>query len=92
MVAVSVQGVKETLSGMHYSAPVKSVFIGKLLLIEILLLISASFMMPKWISKKKMLFALMFVIFLFTAVFRLTYDFPMLHERLVVWLGDWVRL
>ncbi|MBN2325642.1 MAG: hypothetical protein JXR73_00715 [Candidatus Omnitrophica bacterium] len=92
VVAVSVQGVQETLSGMTYSEPVKSVFVGRYLLIEFSLLLSACLMLIPITKKTKPVWIVALISFCLIMSFRLLYDLPVMMDSVSVLVGDWIRL
>ncbi len=92
MVAISVQGVQETIQGMHYSPSVLSVFIGKLMVAELFLLLAAVAMLPQGTFKKKPLAVTLSILFLVLFSFRMMYDFPTVLNTMSTLLGNWVFL
>lgn len=90
--AAALQGLEETLMGMHYSAAVLAVFRGKLLAIELALLLSACALLPQQPKYKKHAFAASTLIFFAILSARVAYDFPWVINRACALLGDWIRV
>ncbi len=90
VVNASVQGVKETVSGGPYSDTVLSVFKGKLLILEGMILLPAGVMAYQK-EKLSMRWKVSLLIILFGAtLFRLFYHYPEIINWLSQYVGNWV--